>query len=131
MSYKFQKCLEKRFFRRTPVDKERATRELLEANKDLESAKMSLQGSDDKWAIIKAYFSMFHAFKSLLYQKGYDEKSHECVIIAVEELFIRTGDLPPAIVENIRTQRVPVRRQIMDLPMAMMQHRALFWKQKK
>jgi uncharacterized protein (UPF0332 family) len=105
MSYKFQNCVNNRSLRRCPIDGERAKREILEAKKDLESAKASLFLSDDKWAIIKAYFSMFHAFRSLLFRAGYTEKSHECLIIAVEELFIENGKLPSSIVNNIRNAK--------------------------
>jgi uncharacterized protein (UPF0332 family) len=80
-------------------------REVVEAQNDLESSKISLKDSNYKWAIIQAYFSMFHACKSLLYSVGYEEKSHECVIIAVEELFTDTGKLPSSIVSNIRNAK--------------------------
>jgi uncharacterized protein (UPF0332 family) len=76
-----------------------------EAENDLESAKVSLQGSDLKWAIVKGYFSMFHAFKSLLFSVGYDEHSHDCLIIAVEELFTNKGILPADIVIDIRNAK--------------------------
>ncbi len=45
---------------------------------------------------------MFHACKSLLFSAGYVEKSHECLIAAIEELFVDRGLLPPAIVSDLR-----------------------------
>ena len=45
---------------------------------------------------------MFHVFKSLLLSAGYSEKSHECLIIGVEELFIHKGILPSSIIASIR-----------------------------
>lgn len=105
MSHRFQKCIDSRGLRKCQVDSEKVEREITEAKNDLESAKASLQGSDHKWAIIKAYFSMFHACKSLLFSEGYSEKSHDCVIIAVGKLFTDTGKLPPLIVTNIRSAK--------------------------
>ncbi|WP_261597083.1 HEPN domain-containing protein [Methanoculleus formosensis] len=87
-------------------------KELAEAKRDLDSAKNSLCDSDFKWTIIKAYYSMFHACKSLLFSAGYVEKSHECLIAAIEELFVDRGLLPPAIVSDLR--RVKTAREAAD-----------------
>ena len=85
-----------------PANRATVERELTEAKGDLDSAKKSLLESDFKWTIIKAYYSMFHACKSLLFSAGYVEKSHECLIAAIEELFTDRGILPPAIVSDLR-----------------------------
>lgn len=106
MSYKFQNCLQTRGLRKCPIDPEMVKREREESRHDLESAKKSLEDLDHKWAIVKAYFSMFHGFKSLLLSVGYNEKSHECVIFGVEELFIDTGKLPSDLVSCMRDAKV-------------------------
>ncbi|BBL67998.1 HEPN domain-containing protein [Methanoculleus chikugoensis] len=77
-----------------PANRATVERELTETKGDLDSAKKSLLESDFKWTIIKAYYSMFHACKSLLFSAGYVEKSHECLIAAIEELFTDRGILP-------------------------------------
>ena len=102
MSHKFDNCLKNRGLRKCPVDRMKIEREITEAGKDLASANASFNQSDFKWAIIKAYYSMFHACKSLVFSVGYIEKSHDCVIIAVEELFIGSGKLPSKIVDHVR-----------------------------
>ena len=102
MSYKFQDCLSRRGVVKRPASRATVERELTEAKGDLDSAKKSLLESDFKWTIIKAYYSMFHACKSLLFSAGYVEKSHECLIAAIEELFTDRGILPPAIVSDLR-----------------------------
>ena len=102
MSHKFDNCLQNRGLRKCSVDPGKIERELTEARNDLTSAKASFEQSDYKWAIIKAYYSMFHACKSLLFREGYSEKSHDCVIVAVQELFVSTGKLPSEIVEHVR-----------------------------
>lgn len=88
-----------------PVDISMIEKELLESGKDLESARKSLLEQDYKWAIIKAYYSMFHAVKSLILSEGYVEKSHDCLIIAVEELFVNSGLLPSSIVTDLRNAK--------------------------
>jgi uncharacterized protein (UPF0332 family) len=84
------------------VDQTKIKREISEAHADLVSAKASIDQSDFKWAIIKAYYSMFHGGKSLAFSVGYSEKSHECVIVAVEEFFTSTGKLPSSIVDHMK-----------------------------
>lgn len=37
---------------------------------------------------------MFHAARALIYSKGYREKSHRCLAVALKELFVDKGKLP-------------------------------------
>ena len=105
MSFKFQNCISNRGLRKIPARTPNVFAEMKEAGRDLESAKRSLLESDYKWTIIKAYYSMFHAFRSLLFSTGYTEKSHDCLIAAIEELFTEKGLLPPAIITDIRNAK--------------------------
>ena len=102
MSHKFRACISSRGLRKFHAIPLNIEDEMREAGRDLESAKRSLLEEDYKWTIIKAYYSMFHAFKSLLFSAGYTEKSHDCLIVAIEELFTGKGLLPPSIVTDIR-----------------------------
>jgi uncharacterized protein (UPF0332 family) len=45
---------------------------------------------------------MFHACKSLLFSIGYVEKSHDCLIVAVQELFVDSGLLPVTLARTVR-----------------------------
>ena len=54
-------------------------KELEGAKYDLSSAKESLHDKDIKWASVQAYYSIFHAAKSLVLKKGFREKSHYCL----------------------------------------------------
>ena len=87
----FNRCLERGRIVRVDIDKEMIKRELSSADYDLEKAEGSLKGSDFKWAAIQAYYSMFHVAKGLVLSRGYREKSHYCLMIAIEELFIKPG----------------------------------------
>lgn len=37
---------------------------------------------------------MFHAARALLYAKGYREKSHYCLRVAIETLYVEAHELP-------------------------------------
>ena len=43
---------------------------------------------------------MFHAAKALVLKKGYREKSHFCLIIALRELYVKEEKLNLEMVEN-------------------------------
>jgi uncharacterized protein (UPF0332 family) len=102
MSHRFDRCLESRGLRRSPVDPARVARELAEARADLSAAERTLEQGDCKWAIVKAYYAIFHACRSLVYSAGYSEKSHECVIVAVQDLFVSPGALPAFVATPMR-----------------------------
>ncbi len=61
--------------------------------KDLETAEKSLEDGNFKWAIIQAYYAIFHAARALLYKSGYREESHTSLKIAFKALYIETGIL--------------------------------------
>jgi uncharacterized protein (UPF0332 family) len=102
MSYKFKRCESEHRLFKISVNTAYVEKEITEAKKDLESAKRFLTYSDLKWATITSYFSMFHAFRSLLFLAGYDEKGHDCLIIAIEDLFVHKSLLPRSIIQLIR-----------------------------
>ena len=45
---------------------------------------------------------MYHAARALIYSEGYRERSHYCLLIALQELFIDRGILDPDLVESFR-----------------------------
>ena len=79
-------CLEQGFLKKIAVDKKLIEKELKESLYDLESAKKALQENDYKWCIIKSYYSIFHAAKSILFKLGYLEKRHFAVSIVLQDL---------------------------------------------
>lgn len=68
-----------------------ASKELKEAAGDLQEAKDRLTHQRFKYATITAYYSMFHSARAMLYSKGYREKSHYYLLVALHHLFVANG----------------------------------------
>jgi len=61
--------------------------------RDLETAQKSLHDGNYKWAVIQAYYAIFHAARALLFKSGYREESHSALKITFKTLYIETGIL--------------------------------------
>lgn len=81
-----QDCLEKGYLIKSSSDKELSDKELNEARYDLDKAEKAFENEDYKWCIVKCYYSMFHAAKSILFKLGYTEKKHIAILIVLEDL---------------------------------------------
>jgi uncharacterized protein len=79
--------LDQKTIRRSQATREMVAKELEGARRDLEAAKKSLRADDQKWATIQAYYSIFHAARSLLYSKGFRERSHRGLLAALRLLY--------------------------------------------
>ncbi|MFQ6088618.1 MAG: HEPN domain-containing protein [Candidatus Methanofastidiosia archaeon] len=75
-------------------------KELEGAKYDLMSAEESLRNGDYKWSSVQAYYSFFHSAKALVLKKGYREKSHYCLLVALRELYVKTRKLDPEFADN-------------------------------
>jgi uncharacterized protein (UPF0332 family) len=83
----FKRFIEERRLMKIRVDRKLVVKEIEGAVSDLEEAKDSLSRKKFKWATIQGYYSMFHAARALVYSRGYREKSHYALVIALRELF--------------------------------------------
>lgn len=100
MSTEFDRCVKERKLVKIKEDRALINKELKGAEYDLSKAKKSLEDDDFKWATIKAYYSMFHSARALVFSKGYREKTHYCLMIALEKLFVDSGILDRDSYEN-------------------------------
>ena len=96
----FERCLKDRRVLAIKPSGEMIEKELEGAKYDLSSAEESLHDEDYKWASVQAYYSMFHAAKALIFKKGYREKSHYCLLIALRELYVKTKKLNSEFADN-------------------------------
>ena len=76
-------------------------KELKAAGIDLVTAEDSLSRGHVKWASVQAYYSMFHSAKALVLSKGYREKSHWCLLVALRELLVGTGELDEELADDL------------------------------
>lgn len=73
------------------IDAELIEKEINEARYDLKAAENSINQGNYKWTIVQSYYSMFHAFRGLLFSRGYKEKSHAGLKYAIKSLFVNNG----------------------------------------
>jgi uncharacterized protein (UPF0332 family) len=97
----FRDCVEKGKIKRFSRARALVGKELEAAAWDLERAGKSLKEGDFKWSTIQSYYSMFHSGRALIYQKGYRERSHYCLIVALRHLYVGKGLLSYHLVDGL------------------------------
>lgn len=98
----FEKCLERGKIKDFPQAKQLVVKELALAKEDLQTAQESFQKQDYKWSTIQSYYSMFHSGRALIYQKGYREKSHFCLMEALRSLYVSESILSYEFLEALQ-----------------------------
>jgi len=93
MNQAFKDCIEKKRIFEFPGAGKLVSKELRIACDDLSEAKDRYQNGKYKYAIINAYYAIFHAARALLYSKGYRERSHYCLYVAIDTLLVKPGIL--------------------------------------
>jgi len=96
----FEKCLKNRRIVVIEATPEMLEKEMENAKYDLSKAEDNLISGDFKWSSVQAYYSMFHSAKALVLKKGYREKSHICLLVALNELYIKTGEMDSDIADD-------------------------------
>ena len=99
MKLDFEQCISQNKLVKVKPDRDIALLELREAKNDLASAEKDFNFKSWKWATDKAYYAMFHAARGLAYLKGFKERSHACILIAIKEIFVKEGLLPQQYLE--------------------------------
>lgn len=89
----FQRCEERNKIVKLEKAETLVPKEIELADNDLNFSKESFLDNNYKWSIIQSYYSMFHTARALLYNKGYREKSHFCLIEAIRSLYVQEGVL--------------------------------------
>ena len=83
----FEECLRKHLIRKDESAIERMEKSLEISSRFLESARKNIEIEEYEMAEIAAYNAIFHAARALLFSKGYVERSHVCLIIALRHLY--------------------------------------------
>ncbi len=93
MDERFDRCIREGKLVKEGLQPDLVKKELEAAEADLESAGNSASEGNFKWVTVQAYYSMFHTAKALVLSRGYREKSHICLSIALKALFMDSGVL--------------------------------------
>lgn len=102
MNSELNDCLKQGKIIRFPEAKKLSTKELEVAEEDLKACRESMERGNYKWATVQAYYAMFHAARTLLYHKGYREKSHYCLIRAIKAFYVDERLLEARLVESFQ-----------------------------
>ncbi len=84
---RFEECLDKGLIKEDPLANERVESTLAIAERFLRSSNRNLEINEYEMAEMAAYNSAFHAARALLFAKGYTERSHFCVGVALRGLY--------------------------------------------
>jgi len=99
----FEGCLRKRLLIRTSPDIELSEKEFFISCEDLERSKHTKDiDKNFKWAIVQAYYSIFHSAKAVLYLIGLKERSHGCIADALDKLSEK-GLIESVVVEQFKS----------------------------
>ncbi|MDD4203313.1 MAG: HEPN domain-containing protein [Candidatus Omnitrophica bacterium] len=98
----FSECLKKGRLKKFAEGPSLIEKEIENARNDLETAFDSITRENYKWATIQAYYAMFHTARALLYSKGFRERSHYCLIVAIKALFVAEKLLDIRLVEVLQ-----------------------------
>ena len=105
MNPNFRRCLEQNKIYLAEGIEKLARKELVAAQKDLSAAGQLIEDANYKWSTTMAYYAMFHAARSLLYSEGYKERSHYCLLVAIDTLFVDSKKLSRSSLEIFQKAR--------------------------
>jgi uncharacterized protein (UPF0332 family) len=88
VNQEFEQCLQNKRIVSFARGRRLVKKELAVAGSDLAEAKVGYKNEHYKWSTIQGYYAMFHAARALVYSRGYREKSHYCLAVAVRALFV-------------------------------------------
>lgn len=84
---KFEECQEKGLIFKTKISEKMILESFKKAKVFLDDSKFNLKHERFSASVILGYNSFFALNQTLLFNKGYNEKSHACLSVAVRELY--------------------------------------------
>jgi len=103
----FEGCIRKGLIRKNKIVKNRVKKSLEISKKFLSSANKNFKIQEYETSVMVAYNSIFHSCRTLLFNKGYIEKSHFCLSLALKSLYKKDKKLTQFlnIIDKIRLSR--------------------------
>ncbi len=84
---RFEECLNKGLIKKDSDAPKRVNNSLEIAERFLKSSRKNLEIEEHEMAELGAYNSIFHSARALLFAKGYVERSHHCLNVALKYLY--------------------------------------------
>ena len=84
---RLEECIDKGLIKEDPLASERVESSLMIAERFLRSSNRNLEINEYEMAEMAAYNSAFHAARALLFAKGFTERSHFCLGVALRGLY--------------------------------------------
>lgn len=84
---RLEECLDRGLIKKDPLAGERVESSLIIAERFLRSSNRNLEIDEFEIAEMAAYNSSFHAARALLFARGYTERSHFCLGVALRGLY--------------------------------------------
>jgi uncharacterized protein (UPF0332 family) len=100
VNQEFERCLESRKIIPFARGSRLVNKELSVARSDLADARAGFESGRYKWSTIQGYYAMFHAARALIFSRGYREKSHYCLAVALRALFVDEGEMEAQLVRD-------------------------------
>lgn len=97
----FADCFKSGKIKKFSPGKNLVIKEFRLAEEDFKIAQESFRDKNFRWCIIQIYYSMFHSARALLYFKNFREHSHYCLIQAVKELYVKSGEIDIFFIEAL------------------------------
>lgn len=94
-------CLREGHLKRIKPDGDEIERELKASRDDLDFANVSYKEENYKWATVQAYYSMFHAARSVLISMGLKERRHYAIEVVLQEL-VHDGKLDELYLDHFK-----------------------------
>jgi uncharacterized protein (UPF0332 family) len=101
VNQEFKQCLDNKKIVPFAGGKSLVKKKLSIASSDLSDARAGYENERYKWSTIQAYYAMFHAARALIYSRGYREKSHYCLAIALRALFVDEGAMDTKLARDL------------------------------
>lgn len=101
----FRRCLEQKKLIRSNEARYLIEKEESLAKDDFDNARFGLKNKRYRWSVIQSYYSMFHSARALLYSKGYRERSHLCLYLAIKEMFVKNNKVSMKILDSFQKAR--------------------------
>lgn len=94
-------CLREGHLKRVKPDRGEIEKELLESADDLDMARSSYEAHKYKWATVQAYYSMFHAARSVILSMGLKERRHYAIEVVLRE-FVKERKLDERYLDDFK-----------------------------